>query len=162
VNDTRPRGNALIIVLIGIAVLMLLVAGAIRFTGDNRVAATSKARADELQACADTAKKLLLSRLRTFGVPATGLTFDVRLPNEPLPANQAQLRTGHIGATGAEPTIVKLDATAMGSSRYQVRDMANTLAATTLGGEYYRVVVSCRHPDTGASSELEFTFRHGL
>lgn len=160
--DRTRRGNALMMTLIGLAVLMLMVAGAITFTGANREAAASKARADELQACANTARKLLLGKLRTFGVPATDLSLDTTLPNEAATAQQAQVRTGHFGATAVEPTIVKLDATAMGASRYQVRDVANTLSSTTLGGEYYRVVVSCRSPTSGAESELEFTFRHGL
>ncbi len=57
---------------------------------------------------------------------------------------------------------MKLDSKVMGGSRYQVREMANTLAQTTLGGEYYRVIVSCRHPTSNAESEVEFTFRHGI
>jgi Tfp pilus assembly protein PilW len=158
----RPRGNSLMITLIALAVLMLLVAAAIQFTGTNREASVAKARADEVQACATTARKLLLGKLRTFGVATGGLTLNTRIPDSPSSADDKLVRTAHIDAPGLEPVIVKLDSSVMGSSRYQARDVANTLASSTLGGEYYRVVVSCRHPSTNAQSEVEFTFRHGL
>jgi hypothetical protein len=157
-----PPGNALMMTLIALAVLLLLVSAAIQFTGANREAAVIKARADETQACADTARKLLLAKLRTFGVPAGSLTLDTKIPDSQTTGQEQVARTAHYDAVGVEPVIVKLDSTVMGGSRYQVRDVANTLAGTTLGGEYYRVVVSCRHPTSNAQSEVEFTFRHGL
>lgn len=156
------RGNALMMTLIALAVLLLLVAAAIQFTGANREAAISKARGDELQACATIGRKMLLSKLRTFGVDPATLTLNTQLPDATLAANQTTVRTGHYDGTGAETVVVKLDSTVMGASRNQVRDVANTLASTTLGGSYYRVVVSCRHPTSNAQSEVEFTFRHGL
>lgn len=161
-SNFQQRGNALLMTLIALAVLMLVVAAAIQFTGTNREAAASKARADELQACATVGRKVLLSKLRTFGVPVATLTLDTKLPDTNSAASDKQIRTGHVGATAAEPVIVRLDSKVMGGSRYQAREMANTLAQTTLGGEYYRVVVSCTHPTSGASSEVEFTFRHGI
>jgi Tfp pilus assembly protein PilW len=156
------RGNALIMTLIALAVLMLVVAAAIQFTGTNREASANKARADEVQACATTARKLLLSKLRTFGVPTGGLTLNTVIPDTQSAATDKQVRTAHYDATAPQAVIVKLDSTVMGSSRYQVRDVSNTLAQTTLGGEYYRVVVTCRNPTNDAQSEVEFTFRHGI
>lgn len=161
-----PSGNTLMITLIALAVLMLLVAAAIQFTGTNNEAAIAKSRGDDLQACADTARKLIVAKLRTFpganAVSTSNLTLNTRIPDEQTGANDKLTRTAHIGSSALEPVIVKLSATAMGSSRYQARDVANTLAQSTLGGEYYRVVVSCKQPTTGAESEVEFTFRHGL
>lgn len=161
-HRTAHRGNALVLTLVALAVLMLLVAGAIQFTGSNREAAVSRSRADEMQACATTARKVLLSKLRTFGVPVGGLTLNTTIPDDSTAGEQKTIRTAHMGATAAEPVIVKLDSTVMGASRRQVRDVSNTLAATTLGGDYYRVVVTCQHPSTNAQSEVEFTFRHGI
>ena len=48
------------------------------------------------------------------------------------------------------------------TSQNQVRDIANNIAGTTLGGTYYRVVVKCREPVTNRETELEFAFRHGI
>lgn len=149
-------------VLIALAVLMLVVAAAIKVTGANREAAVIKARADELQACATTARKLLVAKLRTFGVATSTLSLDTVIPDTQSAATDKVVRTGHFDNTGPEPVIVKLDSTVMGASRYQVREMANTMSQTTLGGDYYRVVVTCRHPVSSAQSEVEFTFRHGL
>lgn len=159
----RLRGNALMMTLIALAVLMMIVAAAIQFTGTNREASISKARADEVQACASTARKLLLSKLRTFGVSATDLTVNSeKFPDTQSTATDKVMRTAHFDSTAPETVIVKLDSKVMGASRYQVRDMANTLAESTLGGAYYRVVVTCRNPSSNAQSEVEFTFRHGL
>ena len=156
------RGNALMMTMIALAVLMMIVAAAIQFTGTNREAAISKARGDEMQACATVARKMLLSRLRTFGVPTGTLSLNTTIPDEQATGDQRQVRTGHFGATSPEAVIVKLDSASMGASRDQVRDVSNTLSSTTLGGDYYRVVVTCRHPTSNSESELEFTFRHGL
>lgn len=157
-----PRGNALMMTLIALAVLMLVVAAAIQFTGTNREAAANKARGDEVQACATTARKLLLAKLRTFGVPTGGLTLNTVIPDTQAVATDKQVRTAHYDSTVLQPVIVKLDSTVMGASRYQVRDMSNTLAQSTLGGDYYRVVVTCMNPGTNIQSEVEFTFRHGI
>lgn len=156
------RGNALVTVMIALAVLMLIVAAAIQFTGANRVASVNKARADEVQACAVTGRKMLLAKLRTFGVSTTALTLNTVIPDSMTAGEEQQVRTAHFDGVAAEPVIVKLDSKVMGASRYQIQDMANKATQSTLGGQYYRVVVSCRHPTSNAQSEVEFTFRHGL
>jgi len=160
--NSPARGNALLMTLIALAVLMMIVAAAIQFTGTNREAAISKARADELQACATTARKLLLSKLRTLGTPTGGLTLNTVIPDTQAPATDKQVRTAHYDSLVVEPVIVKLDSTVMGASRYQVREMSNSLGQSTMGGDYYRVVVTCRNPSSNAQSEVEFTFRHGI
>lgn len=167
---SHPRGNALMVTLIALAVLMLLVAAAIQFTGTNREAAITKARADEVQACAEVGRKMLLAKLRAAGGGASVLpvvdpmqvTLNGKLPDSQTAGQEKEIRTAHFDGTASNAVIVKLDSTVMGSSRYQARDMANTLAQTTLGGSYYRVVVSCKHPSSNAQSEVEFTFRYGL
>jgi hypothetical protein len=72
------------------------------------------------------------------------------------------VRTAHFDSPALQPVIVKLDSTVMGASRYQVREMSNSMSQTTQGGDYYRVVVTCRYPGSNAQSEVEFTFRHGI
>lgn len=157
----HKRGNALMMTLIALAVLMMIVAAAIQFTGTNREAAVSKARADEVQACATTARKLLLSKLRTLGVSPTDLSINQKFPDTQSTATDKEMRTAHVDNTGVEPVIMKLDSKVMGASRYTVSDVANR-STSGLGGGYYRVVVTCRNPSSNAQSEVEFTFRHGL
>lgn len=159
----RSRGNALMMTLIALAVLMMIVAAAIQFTGTNREASIQKARADEVQACAITARKLLLAKLRTFNVSPVALTLNnEKFPDTQSASTDKEMRTAHYDSTTLEPVIVKLDSKVMGASRYQVSDIANKSTDGTLGGAYYRVVVSCRNPSTNTQSEVEFTFRHGL
>lgn len=168
-NPTRflsatRRGNALMMVLISLAILMMLVAGAIQFTGTNRQAAMAQSRGAELQACAITGRKMLLSRLRTYGISADSLTLDTVIPDSQNTADQTQVRLGHLDFDGGSPpqVVVELTAGSMGASGRQVRDVANIIGDTTMGGRYWRVVVSCKNPVTNAQSEVEFTFRHGL
>lgn len=156
------RGNALLITLIALAVLLVLVMAAIQFTGTNKEAAIASSRADEMQACATVARRVLLSKLRTVGVAPTSLTLQTKLPSAAALADQNELLTAHLDKTAPEPVIVALDSSSMGASRKQTREMANTLGPTTMGGGYYRVVVTCQHPTSKSQSELEFTFRHGL
>lgn len=156
------RGNALMMTLIALAVLMLVVSAAMEFTGTNREAAIAKSRADELQSCAATARKLLISKLRTFNVQTSSLVLNTVIPDTQVAGQEKEVRSAHYDNLNPEPVIVKLDSKVMGASRYQARDVANTLAQSSMGGEYYRVVVTCRNPSSNAQSEVEFTFRHGI
>jgi hypothetical protein len=159
---SNRRGSALLVAMIALAVLMIMVVGAITFTGSNREGAAAKARGDRVAACADTAKRYLLSRLRTFNVPVTGLVLNDTLPDTTDP-NPSRLLTAHYGqTTGSPATIVAISAGQFGTSGSQVRDVANAAPASgILGGQYYRVVVKCRETAT-RESELEFVFRHGI
>jgi len=158
----RAGGNALLVTMIALAVLMVLVVGALRFTGTNREAAAAKMKGDASQACADAARRYLMAKFRTFGVPIEGLTLDNTIPDSPIVANRTRILTAHYDSLTSEPTIVAVSAQSMGQSRRQVRDMSNVPAGTTLGGRYYRVVVKCRDAVSRRESELEFTFRHGI
>lgn len=158
----RTRGNTLLITLIALAVLLVLVLAAIQFTGTNKEGAIAASRADEMQACATVARRVLLSKLRTVGVTTSSLQLNTQIPSAETTAEQNRLLTAHFDKNTPEPVIVALDSSVMGASRSQVREMANTLGPTTMGGSYYRVVVTCQHPGSKSQSELEFTFRHGL
>ncbi len=158
----KTRGNALMMTLIALAVLLMLVSAAIQFTGTNREAAIAMSRADEMSACATVARRVLLSKLRTVGVDISTLQLNTALPSSTVAAEQNQVISAHFDSTTPEPVIVSVDSSAMGASRSQAREMANTLGPSTMGGSYYRVVVTCRHPISNSQSELEFTFRHGL
>ncbi len=157
-----PRGNALMMTLIAIAVLMALVVGAIQFTNYNREATAEKLRGDRVNACADAARRHLLSRLKLFRATTTLQILETKLIDDPKPEARSKIRTGHYG-TEAEPTVVAVSPALMGAANRQARDIANVAAGNggTLGGQYYRVVVKCQEA-SGRESEVEFLFRYGL
>lgn len=154
------RGSALLITLIAMSVLGVLVVGAIRFTGTNRAAAVAKMRGDRVAACAETARRYLLSRLRVYGVDVTSLTLEQTLMDDEVAARRSTMTTTHYDEPNAQATVVAVAASSVSSSRGQARDLANRLVQPTLGGAYYRVVVMCK--EEHRSSELEFLFRYGL
>jgi hypothetical protein len=158
-----PRGNALMMTLIAISVLMLLVGGAIQFTNYNREATAEKLRGDRVGACADAARRHLLSRLKLFR--ATNLQiFDTKLIDDPNPDSRSKMMTGHYNEDVASATVVSVSPVLMGAGNRQSRDIANVASANggTLGGQYYRVVVKCQESTSGRESEVEFLFRYGL
>lgn len=163
------------VTMIALAVLMVLVVGAIRFTGTNREAAVAKLRGDRMGACADTARRYLLSRLRLYGVSVTDLKLDPAanttwafLPDDAVASKQSRIGAGHYDEdlTIAPSSIVLLPSTGFGAGANQIRDLANAAPGSgTLGGQYYRAVVKCQ--EAGAlgvarESEVEFVFRYGL
>lgn len=163
------------VTMIALAVLMVLVVGAIRFTGTNREAALSKMKGDRMGACADTARRYLLSRLRLYGTSVTDLKFDpsanttwAKLPDDAVAAKQSVVGPGHYGEdlTITPSSIVLMPSTGFGSGVDQIRDLANAAPGSgTLGGQYYRAVVKCQEAGTlgvARESEVEFVFRFGL
>lgn len=161
-----PRGNALMMTLIAISVLMLLVSGAIQFTNYNREATAEKLRGDRVGACADAARRHLLSRLRLLSSPLLR-TFEAELIDDPNKTARSMMRTGHYGEPPPKPeldnSVAIVDARLMGEGGEQARDIANIAPnGGTLGGKYYRVVVKCREKASQRESEVEFLFRYGL
>lgn len=168
-----PQGNALIVVLVSVAVLTLLVVAAIRFTGGNHDAAVMKNRSDQMSSCAEVARRYLLSQLPVNALspasnelnPAdTTVQFERIIPDADADdaARRSVIATGHIGQPARAATIVGVAPLSMGAARKQVRDLANSLGPGTLGGQYYRVVVRCIEPGSTRASELEFSFRYGI
>lgn len=164
------------VTMIALAVLMVLVVGAIRFTGTNREAAVSKLKGDRMAACAETARRYLLSRMRIFGVAVTELnlvgdpqfgTTYAYLPDDPLPAKQSIIGPGHFGDNLTSPVSANkpqmVPGSMMAGSAALVRDLANAAPASPyLGGSYYRVVMKCQEGSGARESEIEFVFRYGL
>jgi hypothetical protein len=154
------RGSALLVAVIAIGVLMVLVMGAIQFTGSNRQAAVAKARGDRTASCAENARRYVLSKLDMNRI-SSAISFDEPLLDDTDPTHQSRLITGHYGAPESA-TIRPMASSSAGASRRQVRDMSNVIADPTLGGTYFRVVVKCREKPTDREQEVEFAFRYGL
>lgn len=157
----NARGSSLLVALIALAVLSIVAVGAIAFTGQNREGSAVMARGERSSACADAARKYLLSKLRLYGVAVASLTLDDTLPDDPVAARRSRVTTGHYDiAAGVDATGIA-SAGSVGFSRDQTRNVANVIAASTLGGTPYRVVVKCRD-SAGREEEVELAFRYGL
>lgn len=154
------RGNALLITLIALAVLMLMTVGAIEFTGINRRAAVSQLGGDRMAACAETARRYLLSRLSNFSDAST-LQLSAPMLDDPDPGRRSQMMTAHYDDPAAGATVVKVASESFSAARDQSVGLENKLVEGTTGyGGYFRVVVKCRETAT-RESELEFLFRYG-
>jgi hypothetical protein len=151
------------ITLIALAVLMMLVGGAIQFTNYNREATAEKLRGDRVSACADAARRHMLSRLKLFRASGDFKLLSTKLIDSPEPAERSKLTTGHYGEKDPMPTVVAVDPVLMGAATRQVRDISNAAPSGggTLGGQYFSVVVKCQEY-SGRESEVEFLFRYGL
>lgn len=161
------RGSALLITLIALAVLMVIVVGAIQFTGINREGAAAKLRGDSLAACGEAAKRQLVSQLALFGggvnnVPLTG-PVDVRIPDRATVSERSRIMLAHYDELDAGmEDIQPVSSGLMGSSARGARDLSNAApSSTSLGGTYYRVVMKCQDFG-GRESEVEFLFRFGI
>jgi hypothetical protein len=171
------RGQAMMVTLIALTVLMLIVMAAIRFTGTTREAAVSKLRGDKISACAEAARAYVLSRFQMFGVQATDGTLvahgstpiEAVVPSTGVTADQMRMMTGHVGSTTAGLTIAGVAASSVASTSSDVRDLANAAPSSRTFGQTYNVVVKCQEPiPPGAGSdyvpresEVEFQFRFG-
>ncbi len=156
----RARGNVLLVTVISLSILLVLVLGAIRYTGGNREASTIKLRGDRGASCVEVARNYLLSRLKVYGLAPADSQFDVRLLDELKPEERSRIVTGHLGASTPE-AVGTIAGSAFGASRRSVRDASNIVAPTTLGGQFYRVAVKCQE-SSGRETELEFVFRYGI
>jgi hypothetical protein len=148
--------------MIALAVLLVVVVGALQFTGQNREASAVKMRGEASAACAEAARRYLISRLRLNNVQVESLTLAEQISDDPNPAKQSTVMTGHYDFASAVDATGLVSAGSLSSTRRQVRDVANTAPVRpTLGGTPYRVVVKCREA-TGREQEVEFVFRYGL
>jgi hypothetical protein len=172
------RGNALMLTLIALTVLMLLVGGAIQFTNRNREAASEKIRGERIGNCVQAARRHLISRLSLYNVPTDSLKhMDTRLIDEAEPALRTRMITDHYqviagiddapSVTGAAPlTLKKVSSSTVGGSAALVSGLANRMVDPNTGtAGYYRVVMKCEEPSgnpelRGRQYEVEFLFRH--
>lgn len=155
---SRMAGSILIAAMVVLVVLMLLIAAAIAFTGKNREASAGKMQGDQVAACADAARRHLLSKLRMLKGSASSLRLvDVKVPHGD---RELTISTSHFDGTQA--MVQALTPAAVVSDTVKARDLSNAApGSATLGGQFYSVVVKCEDPG-GRMAELEFAFRYGL
>lgn len=163
------RGNVLLITMVALAVLMVLVMGAIRFTGTNRVSAASKLGADRLAACAEAAKFAVLENLAK-GTSMTDLKIQSTLMDDATPARRTKFISSHYDDT------VKVTAVPLPGDTFSDTGgtgVANKILAAGGGRAYFKTVMLCGEPDPRETdplnpvyppvrqAEIEFLFRFG-
>jgi hypothetical protein len=156
---SSPHGSALLVVLVVLAVLSLAAVASISFTGRERESAAVATRGEEVRACAEVARANVLGRLRSIGVRPTEIQFADKLLDAEL-GGESQFRTGHVttdaGVTVAAVQLVQ----GAGGSRQGARDVTNLIGPSVLGGQFYRIAVTCQ--GRGLQHEIEFLVRFGI
>jgi type II secretory pathway pseudopilin PulG len=153
------RGHALVLALALVVLATLMVAGALRFTGDERSATALQARNDLLSACTQAARNRFLSRLRVL--PAN--VEHIRLDSREESYGSFSLGTGHFPGTPPEITHVRrLPPSEVGASRELAGDISNSLGSATSGAAWYAITALCQESPSGPQREVEFVIRVGL
>jgi len=164
-----PRGNALLMSIIVVLVLAVAGVAVVRFVARDVAGAHGGRKEAAVQACAEAARAMLVSRWKLLGEHGVGLEpLDVTLE----PVGPTQLKGGHYGE---EPTsywddltrtwvknvqVITLNPLTVGNT-FQASDITNRIGDSALP---YRVVVHCvQGTDQNAREiEAEFGLRYGL
>jgi type II secretory pathway pseudopilin PulG len=181
-KNRAERGFALVVALLALAVMGVIVAGAIVFTGTERSAAVLQTKDEQLSACAQAAKNMFLSRIRVL----QGNTGSVGLDEVFKDYNgERRLRSGHYTPPDPlappNPEIVDVEvvegvnagAGAGGdgdvSNRIPYRGSLGSDPGGGAGGAVgsvrataYRVSVLCQQGAGGPERELEFVVQVGI
>ena len=171
-SSRRTRGSALILAVVALVALSVLALAAIHFSGKENEVTQHVSRAEEVLACAEAARQNLLARFRAVGINPTQIKLAcpssstpgvecVRLADDPNLARRSILSTGHYRQAQL-PTVQGVEVVTGGvGAGGGVRDLTNSLAASpTLGGQFYRIIVSCH--SRGRESEVEMLVRFGI
>lgn len=163
-SSRRSRGASLLTTLIVVGVLTLLVAGAVAFTGQERISASQYVRREVLAACVQSARNLTVSKLRASF--AQGMNTDIK---GEVDTGDFIMRTGHIDAPAGGGPGVSEEGNGSRGGMVSV-NMANRVWGGAPNGEpgagtgfgqlrVYRVVAHCTDKMTQAQSEVEFQVR---
>lgn len=169
--------------MVAVTALMVMAAGAIRFTGTNREAAVAKARADRLKACVEMAKRrFTLERCNSMLADCSNATGAKQfvVPDNPNPALQSTMVTGHYHSAAQSPTVsTATTSDPMYQGGESIPEVTNRITGLsggyTLGDtglSYRKYIVKCvsgppedwdlsqPYPDNEkAEQEIEFLFR---
>jgi hypothetical protein len=166
-NRNGQRGSALLTSIVVLLVVTLISLGILRFTARELAGATAAGHEQALVACAETARKLLVSQFHALGLQPTSID-----PlNVDLGANTRVLG-GHYDTAGTPGVeigqVTYLPATAFGPND-NVRDLTNIVSGPFgQGGRPVKVVVHCQQGGaasdaaSGRQLEVEFGVRFGL
>ena len=181
-KNRAERGFALVVALLALAVMGVIVAGAIVFTGTERSAAVLQTKDEQLSACAQAAKNMFLSRIRVLQGNTGTVALDEVFKDH---AGERRLRSGHYTPPDPlappNPEIVDVEVVEgvnAGAGAGGDGDVSNRLGRyanmNPAGGggpaggmgsvraTAYRVSVLCQQGAGGPEREIEFVVQVGI
>lgn len=161
----NPRGSALIISVVAMAVIAVLGVAMLRFAYRESVGATATAHENALVACAEAARLQLLGQFHAIGFQPS----QIQALNVPLGTTGTGGHTSAVGGHYDTPLgnivvdqVTYLPENAAGPSQSQ-RDLTGISSAIGQGGRPMKVVVHCQDgAGSGRQLEVEFGIRFGL
>lgn len=157
------RGNALLVAMIAMALLTMLVTGAIVFTGQNQRAASAKISGDEVKACADLARRYVFSRLKVFGTGVKApseLVLDQVIMDDAVASKRSTVSTRHYDQPTALPTGAVIPKGSIAQDD-NAPDIANVINLGNVRGSSFPIIVLCQSA-SGRQAEVEFVFKFGI
>ena len=151
-HPNRPRGSALLFVVVLLAILAIVGVALINRAISEGDASVAKRQYDKSVACAEGARALLISQFRIYGTAPTELILDTKVDDKGM-------RTGHYDSIAVTSVVAASGAT---SNSLGVSDISNRVAKVSLGGQLYRMTVVCSSSGNTRQSEVEFLVRFGL
>lgn len=164
------RGSALVLAVVLVVVLGVVGLAVVTRANKDTDAVLAKRQYDQSVACADTARELLMSQFRAYGVSPLDLTLKTKVGDKTLAsghyADSAQGGAAPYTVSGASVKSVEV-AAGSGANATGVTDIANRIGRVGLGGAVYRFTVVCSAPAPGGSgearkNEVEYLVRFGL
>ncbi|GEJ55662.1 hypothetical protein [Anaeromyxobacter diazotrophicus] len=158
-TSRSQHGSALLFTLLVMTAILAVAVAMIRYSALELSASTAGRKQQELVACAEAGRTLLLSKFKLLGAPVTEV-----LPLNVALDSRTQLAAGHYdGASVVQ--VSPLPAWAAGPTKPSTANWR--IQAQSLGGTPYKVVVHCQvggdgTPTSGRQLEVEFGIRFGL
>lgn len=152
---SRQRGFSLLTVLVVLMVMLLLVAGALSFTGQEVAGAAQHVRRETMSACATAARNYIMSQIRTG---AEGRAVNPFIAGQ-LDLGEFVVQTGHLdqglGPGGYPRAVSPCPLNASGGA---MMDLTNTTLGFggSLGRQCFRIVATCIDNRTNSRREVEF------
>jgi type II secretory pathway pseudopilin PulG len=158
---SSQRGSSLILSLVVVLVISVIGVAMIRFASLELAGATAGRQHQELVACAEAGRNLLLSQFKLLGTPPPLIQpLNVALDG------RTQVKGGHYDDANVNVIqVTPLDIRSPGPSRPSSINWR--IRSSSLGGTPYKVVVHCQvggdgTPASGRQLEVEYGLRFGL
>lgn len=162
-NPSRgPRGAALPLALILLAVLTVIAVAAVSLSGQERVNAASYSRIDFINQCANAAQAKIWSEMAYQGtsyLSAPVAVTSVRLPDGSLITSPAHYDS--TGATLVKDVVLKVQSSAGTGGDVNETDITNRAAGLSAIGGTQMIMAHCVDPQ-GRALEIELGVKFAL
>lgn len=153
------RGSSILLAMIIVLVVSAVGVAMIRYASVELAGSSAGRKQQELVACAEAGRKMLLSQFKLVGTPVVDLTpLNVALDS------RTRLAGGHYDGVSVVQ-VSRMPGWTAGPSRPSTLNWR--ISTESLGGSPYKVVVHCQvggdgTPGSGRQLEVEYGIRFGL